>query len=102
MDKLNVQVEGNPSDEYLKTPAELSLLTPDGAHWLGYAKRTGITPPGYPDRAVYSWGNDYYVYEGGALFLSKDWRESKRVPGLGAFQDPDVLDGTVIRPKGKR
>lgn len=71
------QVYGNPTDLYLHAPGELEVVV-DG-DFVGYARRTGITPPHYPDRAVYKFKEEYYVYEGGKLFPTNEWKDRNRI-----------------------
>lgn len=61
-------------DTYGKTPWQLNVMP-----WnLGQnkAKRTGISRPGYKDRAVYEYRGAYYVYDAGLLVLSSIWHEN--------------------------
>ena len=74
------RIYGNPTDDYIKAPYRLDLLSEDGRLIAATAKRTGITRPGYIDKAVYqiTWADGraddtYYVYHNGTLTPSKEW-----------------------------
>ena len=78
MEPLPVTLSGNPSDDYVKAPPDLFVLENGGRVERTAFYRTGITPPGYPDRAVYRayprMGLDgYYVLENGQLWEVDEW-----------------------------
>lgn len=73
-------IHGEYNCEYLKSPIEMELLNEERTVVAGYARRTGITRPGYPDRAVYRIvlsfekpQDGYYVYDGGELVPIDEW-----------------------------
>lgn len=82
-----VVLSDTPPCEYRQAPTELSLSNEARTVFAGRAIRTGVTPPGYPDRAVYRIvltlerpQPGYYVYDAGELVLHTDWihREQER------------------------
>jgi hypothetical protein len=75
-------------EEYINSHTTITLIGEDGGY-KGQAQRTGVTAPGYPDRAVYSIGRwepgvTLYVYDGGYLWEAVAWnaycREHKHSP----------------------
>jgi hypothetical protein len=70
------KVYGNPTDEYVQAPPMLEVV--DGRDFIGYAQRTGITPPHYPNRAVYKFKETYYVYEDGELVPTAEWKQKNQ------------------------
>jgi hypothetical protein len=67
--------------DYMDSPTALQLADASQRMIVGFARRTGITPPGYPCRAVYvirlkpcdSWGSTHYVYDTGELMEWDAW-----------------------------
>ena len=78
----------NDSDVYMKAPYEAWIQAADGSVLM---KRTGITPPGYPSRAIYQVGpyepgKACYVYEAGHFWPAQEWREQARADGRYDFK----------------
>jgi hypothetical protein len=82
----------NQPDDYLKSPSELKCRTIGGERIV--MRKTGITAPCYPERAVYakrisqvSFDTDKncYVFDGGFLWPAREWhqffRDNKQTPG---------------------
>jgi hypothetical protein len=57
-------------------------------------QRSGITSPGYPDRAVYqvkpyypeAFSKAFYVYEAGHFWPSEEWHEQCKADGRYGFE----------------
>ena len=68
--------ERNLSDEYGKAPWQLHVYSHNNTRLL-VARRTGITCPGYRDRAVYNLDGRYFVYEAGELVDLDVWHNAQ-------------------------
>ncbi len=85
IDGVGYLLTEHPSDGYEQAPTEMEFTDALGIRFAGRAERTGVTPPGFPDRAVYQIvlssarpQPGYYVYDGGHLHPSDGWRDSHR------------------------
>jgi hypothetical protein len=76
MKPLSVNLSGKTGDGYHEAPPVLYILEGNVEREGFY--RTGITPPGYPTRAVYArkfttGEQDHYVLDGGQLWERREW-----------------------------
>lgn len=90
----NLIVAHNYPNTYGKSWTEMELVNEDRTMVVGYARRTGVTPPGYPDRACYrivlSFEQEQpgrYVYDDGDLIPVGKWIDSVTIPSLNRLLD---------------
>lgn len=80
MKPLSVTLSGKTGDGYHGAPSVLYILQ-DNVEREGFY-RTGMTPPGYPTRAVYARRftteeQDHYVLEDGQLWELHEWCQER-------------------------
>lgn len=98
--KLNVR--GSPSSQYLSSNMKIEILSEDRRVVVGYALRTGLTAPYYPDHPIYKfterpWDRDdestnswlpegRFVWDGAEFYESRDWHADHYDEAIAAYE----------------